>query len=89
MKIGGNGSSKYKINSDDQGGWVRVFLERHPSPPDDLPLYLAHGLADWLRNHAQVHLTCVVPIQKDGDTVELHAWYEQHLFPDNTAREKG
>jgi hypothetical protein len=24
----------------------------------------------------------VVPISKDGDTVELHAWYEQHLFRD-------
>jgi hypothetical protein len=24
----------------------------------------------------------VVPITKDGSTVELHAWYEQHVFPD-------
>jgi hypothetical protein len=24
----------------------------------------------------------VVPITRDGNTVELHAWYEQHLFPD-------
>jgi hypothetical protein len=24
----------------------------------------------------------VVPISKDGNTVELHAWYEQHLFRD-------
>jgi hypothetical protein len=24
----------------------------------------------------------VVPISKDGNMVELHAWYEQHLFRD-------
>jgi hypothetical protein len=23
----------------------------------------------------------VAPIQKDGDTVELHAWYDARLFP--------
>jgi hypothetical protein len=26
-------------------------------------------------------MRCVVPIQKDGTTVELHAWFECHLFP--------
>ena len=29
-----------------------------------------------------MRLLCVVPISKDGNTVELHAWYEQHLFRD-------
>jgi hypothetical protein len=24
----------------------------------------------------------VLPVYKGGDTVELHVWYEQHLFPD-------
>jgi hypothetical protein len=24
----------------------------------------------------------VVPIQRDGNTVELHAWFEQTVFPD-------
>ena len=28
-----------------------------------------------------LHLRCVVPIQREGDTVELHAWYDAHLFP--------
>jgi hypothetical protein len=26
-------------------------------------------------------MRCVVPVQRDGNTVELHAWYEAHLFP--------
>jgi hypothetical protein len=25
-----------------------------------------------------------VPIVRDGNTVELHAWYQQHLFPDTS-----
>ena len=26
----------------------------------------------------------VVPITRDGDTAELHAWYDQVLFPDTS-----
>jgi hypothetical protein len=27
-------------------------------------------------------MRCVVPVHKGGDTVELHAWYVLHVFPD-------
>jgi hypothetical protein len=32
----------------------------------------------------------IVPISRNGDTAELHAWYEQIQFPDvgGTARRK-
>jgi hypothetical protein len=26
-------------------------------------------------------MKCVAPVQRDGNIVELHAWYEAHLFP--------
>jgi hypothetical protein len=37
-------------------------------------------LSDWFRQRPHFHLRCVAPIQKDGNTVELHAWYDAHLF---------
>ena len=77
---GGNGSGKFEIGHHDMGGWVRVCAGR-VSLPDDLPAYLSQALADWFRQRPHLHLRCVVPIQKDGDTVELHAWYDAHLFP--------
>ena len=50
--------------------------------PADLGLFLAHRLAQWFRERPHLRLRCVVPIQRDGYTVELHGWYEQTLFPD-------
>jgi hypothetical protein len=29
-------------------------------------------------------LVCVVPITRDGNTVESHGWYEQYVFPDKS-----
>lgn len=66
------------------GGWVRVFLGRG-EPTGELGKNLSHGLTDWMRKHSQFRVRFVVPISRDGDTVELHAWYEQVLFPDISA----
>jgi hypothetical protein len=44
-------------------------------------VFLSHTLAEWFRPRPQLRLTCVVPINRDGTTVELHAWYECHVFP--------
>lgn len=78
---GGNGSSKFTITHTDMGGWVRVYVEKLPAISDELGLFLSTALANWLREHPQVRLRCVVPIQKDGNTVELHGWYDAHVFP--------
>jgi hypothetical protein len=80
----GNGSSKFEIGVHDMGGWVRVVAGTSPSLPEDLPFYLSHRLANWLREHSHLRLLCVVPIAKDGTTIELHAWYEQHRFQDKS-----
>jgi hypothetical protein len=78
---GGNGSSKFEIGQHDMGGWVRIRLGRGGAIPDDLPVFLSSALTDWFRQRPNLRLRCVVPIQKGGDTVELHAWYDAHLFP--------
>jgi hypothetical protein len=62
------------------GGWVRICAG-HQELPDDLAVYLSQALSHWFRQRPQLHMRCVVPIQKDGNTVELHAWYDAHLFP--------
>jgi hypothetical protein len=77
---GGNGSGKFDIGHHDMGGWVRVCAG-NGNLPDDLPIFLSQALTDWFRQRPHLHLHCVVPIQQDGNTVELHAWYDAHLFP--------
>ena len=76
----GNGSSRFEIGQADMGGWVRINASG-AALPDDLPTFLAHTLADWFRQRPQFRLVCVVPISRDGTTVELHGWYECHVFP--------
>ena len=77
---GGNGSGKFDIGRHDMGGWVRVCASRH-NLPDDLPVYLAQTLTEWFRQRPHLHLRSVVPVQRDGRTVELYGWYDAHLFP--------
>lgn len=80
----GNGSGRLEVGAHDMGGWVRVLAGPTGGPVDDLAFYLAHRLAEWFRDNPHLRLTCVVPVTKGGDTVELHGWYQQHLFPDRS-----
>ena len=52
-----------------------------PRPAIRLAYFLSSALANWFRAHLHLRLRCVVPIQRGGDTVELHAWYDAHVFP--------
>jgi hypothetical protein len=78
----GNGSSKVQVHTRDMGGWVRVFTDRPSEEADDLAIFLSHSLTTWFRQRGQLTIRCVVPINRDGRTVELHAWYDLHVFPD-------
>lgn len=73
---GGNGSSKFDVGAHDMGGWVRVTASDSPATPDDVGVFLADRLSHWLREHPSVCLVSVVPIARNGNTVELHAWYK-------------
>jgi hypothetical protein len=52
--------------------------------PDDLGFKLSHALTAWVRANTHLRIRCVVPIQRDGCTVELHAWYDQVQFRDSS-----
>jgi hypothetical protein len=78
----GNASGKFDVGAHDMGGWVRDLAGQTGQHVEDLAFYLSHKLSMWSRENPHEHLICVVPISKDGNTVELHGWYEQHLFPD-------
>lgn len=78
----GNGSGKINIHQDDMAGWVRVHTDKLPAIPEDLSLYLSLALTEWFRQRPQLTMVCVVPVVRDGSTIELHGWYTQHVFPD-------
>lgn len=82
----GNGSGRFEITHTDMGGWVQVFPAKdEEADRKDLGVYLSQSLAEWFRKRPHLHLKCVVPIDRDGTTVELHAWYEVHLLPPTPA----
>lgn len=81
---GGNGSSKFEVGTHDMGGWTRTIAAYSGPTPADLAVYLSHHLTGWFRANPHLRIRCVVPINRDGDTVELHAWYDQVHFPDKS-----
>jgi hypothetical protein len=76
----GNGDSGLEIGQTDMDGWVRVYpavggsntAARTADLPNDLPVYLSQTLANWFRQRPHLHLRSVVPVCRDGTTVELH-----------------
>jgi hypothetical protein len=85
----GNGSGKFEVGANDMGGWVRVVASQTGKNVEDIGFYLAHRLSVWFRENSHLRLISVVPITKDGNTLELHGWYEQHLFADRSPLAKG
>jgi len=85
----GNGSGKFDIGVHDLGGWVRVQAGGEPATSDELAAYLSHRLSVWRRENPHLRLISVVPVNRDGTTVELHAWYEQTVFPDMSSLASG
>jgi len=77
----GNGSAKFEIHQEDRGGWLRVHTPLRDNVPDNLPVFLSETLIDWFRERPQAQLRSVTPINKDGNTVELHAFYELRAIP--------
>ncbi len=83
----GNGSGKFNVHTQDMGGWVRVFTDPLAFVPADLPVFLSHALTAWFRQRPQLHLRAVLPVVRDGNTAEVHAWYDLHVFPDMTGQQ--
>ena len=72
---------RFEIVQEDMGGWVRVFLGRG-EPTGELGRFLSHGLTAWMWERPHLRVRFAVPINRDGDTVELDAWYDEVVFPD-------
>ena len=70
--IPGNGSGKLNVHQADMGGWVRVFTDPMAALSDDLAIYLSLALTEWFRQRSQLRLRAVLPVTRDGTTVELH-----------------
>lgn len=76
-------AARFEIGREDMGGWVRVYLGRG-EPTGELARFLSQTLTIWQREHPHLRVRHIVPVNRDGDTVELHAWYEQVLFADTS-----
>jgi hypothetical protein len=85
----GNGFGKFDVGAHDRGGWVRVVAGHTGANVEDLGFCLAHRLSVWCRESPHLRLICVVPISRDGNTVELHGWDEQPLFADRSPLAQG
>lgn len=75
------------INQMDMGGWVRVYLGQG-EPNGELAPFLSHALNGWFRERPHLRLRFVLPVTRNGNTVELHGWYEQIWFSDQSPMAK-
>jgi hypothetical protein len=69
------------VHQQDMGGFVRVFTDPLSAVPDELHVWLSHALTEWFRQRPQLRMRCVLAVTRGGDTGELHAWYDLHVFP--------
>ena len=67
-----NGSGRFNVHQTDMGGWVRIYTDPATEVPPDLAVYLSHALTEWFRQRSQLRLRAVLPVTRDGTTVELH-----------------
>jgi hypothetical protein len=75
------------VHQQDLGGWLRVFTDKQATVPANFPMFLSLSLTEWFRQRPHLSLQNVVAVVQDGNTVELHAWYVQTVFP-NLADQK-
>ncbi len=73
--------TRFEITARDFGGWVRVYLARG-EPTGEVAKFLSLSLQGWIRTNPHWRVRIIVPISSNGDTSELHAWYDRVLFPD-------
>lgn len=77
----GNGSTKIEVHQQEMGGWVRIYMDPQAPRPPDLPIFLSHALTDYFRQRPHLTMRTIQSVTVEGNTVELHAWYDLHVFP--------
>ena len=76
---------RFTITVTDMGGWTRVYLASG-EPAGEVAKPLSQSLTEWMRANPHLRVKHIVPISRDGDTVELHVWYEK--APDSSVTAK-
>jgi hypothetical protein len=77
----GNGSTKFQINLTDKGGWLVVYPAQQLNLPPDLPVHLSRALEEWFSERPHLRIRSGFPIVQDGNTIAIHAFYEQIFWP--------
>jgi hypothetical protein len=77
----GNGSGKFQINVTDKGGWIVIYPAQPHSLPTDLPVHLSRTMEQWFIERPHLRIRSAVPIVQDGNTIIIHAFYDQVLWP--------
>ncbi len=72
---------RFNIIVKDMNGWVRVYLGSGETT-GEAAQFLSGSLANWMQLNPDLRVRLIVPISSNGDTAELHAWYDRTLFPD-------
>ena len=62
----------FEINAEDNMGFLRVFMGGG-EPAGELAQFLSATLANWMLANPGQRILAVLPINRDGDTVELPA----------------
>ena len=79
----GNGSGKLDILLTDKGGWLLVYPSRQNDLPEDLPIHLSRALEEWFQERPHLRIRSAMSVVQEGNTVVIHAFYEQILWPQN------
>lgn len=66
-------SDSVNVHHFDLAGCVRFFTDVEATSLPNLPGFLAYGVTAWFRASPQCCLTCGIPVNKDGNTVEMYA----------------
>lgn len=74
-------SDQVNIHHLDMGGWVRFYVDQDVIARPDLAVYLSYAMTEWFRQRKELGLCHLLPVTRGGNTIELHAWYAQRLFP--------
>ena len=84
---GGNGSGKIDIAHLDHGGWV-VFrpITKEARNSAELPVALGWVMEHWFLQRPHIKPSSTTAILENGNTVEIHAFYEQVSWPPQEAQ---
>jgi hypothetical protein len=82
---GGNGSSKIEIEAIDRGGWIIFRPSGAVHVVTDVPHALVWSMQQWFESRPHLRLRSALAISKDGNTVEIHGFYEQVAWPSSSA----